>query len=390
LTVLIPVHDRPVELSRCLAALGRGYPVIVVDDASADARAIADVCAAHGARCVRRNANGGAAAARNTGLAEIDTDLVAMVDSDCVAEPDVIERLAAHLADPLVAVAAPRIAAADARTAPFAARYAAARGILDQGPGEARVRPLTRVAFVPTAALVARRAALVDAGAFDETLRCGEDVDLIWRLHKAGWRIRYDPSVLVTHHEPDRWRVLLGRRLRYGASAGPLARRHPEAMAPMVLHLWPAVAVAGALTGQPLMAAAGYIGSGVQTRRALSRARVSTSRAVPMATGGIIQTWLAAGRYTTQLATPLLLAAIAKPGNPRRRLAAASMLFGAAATNWWRGGRTLDPIRFITGHVVDDVVYGAGVWRGAIANRTAVPLLPATSRRVRSNTVGDS
>ena len=33
-TVVIPVRDRPLGLDRCLAELGTGYPVIVVDDAS--------------------------------------------------------------------------------------------------------------------------------------------------------------------------------------------------------------------------------------------------------------------------------------------------------------------------------------------------------------------
>ena len=47
-TVLIPVRDRPVLLDRCLAALGRSYPVVVVDDGSCDPAAVAAVAAAHG------------------------------------------------------------------------------------------------------------------------------------------------------------------------------------------------------------------------------------------------------------------------------------------------------------------------------------------------------
>src|SRR5262249_18273731 len=39
-TVLIPVRDRAVLLDRCLSALGRGYPVLVVDDGSQDPGAL--------------------------------------------------------------------------------------------------------------------------------------------------------------------------------------------------------------------------------------------------------------------------------------------------------------------------------------------------------------
>src|SRR5690348_12528826 len=192
-TVLIPVRDRAVLLDRCLSALGCGYPVVVVDDGSRDPGAVADVAAAHGAALVRRPVNGGPGAARNTGLLGVTTELVAFLDSDCVPEPGWIERLAAHLADPAVAAAAPRMVAVPAGPG-WAGRYTTAACCLDLGDAEARVVPGTRVAYVPTAALVVRRAALGGAGAgsvFDPALRWGEDVDLVWRLHAAGWRIRY-------------------------------------------------------------------------------------------------------------------------------------------------------------------------------------------------------
>ena len=50
-TVVIPVRDRPELLDRCLTALGRRYPVLVVDDGSLDPAAIAGVAAGTGPRC---------------------------------------------------------------------------------------------------------------------------------------------------------------------------------------------------------------------------------------------------------------------------------------------------------------------------------------------------
>src|SRR5262252_1184011 len=92
-SVVIPVRDRTAGLDRCLAALGAGYPVIVVDDGSADAAGVAAVCAAHGARLARRPVPGGPGAARNDGLALVTTPLVAFLDSDCVTGPDWIALL---------------------------------------------------------------------------------------------------------------------------------------------------------------------------------------------------------------------------------------------------------------------------------------------------------
>ncbi|HXS64193.1 MAG TPA: glycosyltransferase, partial [Streptosporangiaceae bacterium] len=67
-TVIVPVRDRAGLLDRCLAALGGEHRVIVVDDASADPVAVAQVAARHKAKLIRREINGGPAAARNTGL----------------------------------------------------------------------------------------------------------------------------------------------------------------------------------------------------------------------------------------------------------------------------------------------------------------------------------
>jgi hypothetical protein len=86
------------------------------------------------------------------------------------------------------------------------------------------------VPYIPTTALVVRREAVDEVGVFDESLRYGEDVDLVWRLGSAGWTVRYDPSVLAHHTAPDSRLGLLSRRYRYGTSIGPLARRHGAAL----------------------------------------------------------------------------------------------------------------------------------------------------------------
>uniref|UniRef100_UPI0025B1EDF9 mycofactocin biosynthesis glycosyltransferase MftF n=1 Tax=Amycolatopsis solani TaxID=3028615 RepID=UPI0025B1EDF9 len=247
LTVVVPVFGRAGPLARCLAGLGDRHPVLVVDDGSEDPAAIAAVAVAHGAEVVRRDVNGGPGAARNTALDHVSTELVAFVDSDCAPEPGWPEPLAAHFADPLVAAVAPRIRALAPDTA--AGRYTRAASSLDLGDRPARVAPGTRTSYVPTAALVVRRSALTEVGAFDPALRVGEDVDLVWRLHAAGFRVRYAPDVTVAHHEPETWRALLGRRARYGTSAAPLAKRHPGALAPLGLHPWPAVTVGALLAG---------------------------------------------------------------------------------------------------------------------------------------------
>jgi len=345
---------------------------------------VAEVAAAHGATLLRRAVSGGPGTARNCGLSRVSTDVVAFLDSDCVAPAGWIERLTGHLTDPLVAAAAPRIVALPSLT--WAGRYGAARGSLDLGDREARVVPSTRVAYVPTAALVVRRAALLQisdgADVFDPALRYGEDVDLIWRLHEAGWRIRYDPAVRVAHSEPQTWPVLLTRRFRYGTSAAPLARRHPTAIAPLVLQPWPALTVAALLARRPAVAALGFSAALLTMTRVLRRAGLPATGVLRTTLTAVYQTWLGAGRYSTQFAGPALALVLLAPGSanrPRpwqRRAAVLSLLLGAPLTTWATRRRALGTLRFTLGHLADDVAYGAGVYGGCLRTRTTTPIRP--------------
>ncbi|MBW8482688.1 mycofactocin biosynthesis glycosyltransferase MftF [Actinomadura parmotrematis] len=382
LTVVIPVRDRPVLLDRCLTALGGRHLVIVVDDGSRDPDAVARAVHRHGATLIRRPVNGGPGAARDTALEAVTSDLVAFIDSDCVPPPGWADRLAAHFADPAVAAVAPCITARADGTG--AGRFARANESLGLGGQPGRVVPRTRISYVPTAALVARAAALTavarDGAVFDAAMRVGEDVDLVWRLHEQGWRIRYDPAVRVGHHEPPTWRGLLERRFRYGTSVAPLAQRHPGAVPPLVLHPWPAVTVAALLAGRPFAAAAAFGASNLVMLRTLRQAGVPTEGTPRAMLDAVRQTWLGTGRYATQFAAPAL-AALIVAGGRRRRLAAASLLLGPAFNTWRERRPDLGPARYALGSIADDVAYGAGVWTGCWKARTLAPVRPLVAWR---------
>ena len=376
-TVVVPVLDRARELDRCLAAAGTEFPVLVVDDGSADPAALAAVCAARGARLIRRDVNGGPGPARNTALAQARTELIAFLDSDCVPPPGWIAGLAGHLADPLVAAVAPRIMPRPGMPGP------APGGVtLDLGDRPARVAPMTRVGYVPTAALLVRRAAL--GGGFDESLRNGEDVDLVWRLIEAGWRVRYEPGVQVQHAEPVTRAALLRRRFRYGTSAAPLTRRHPGAVAPLVLQPWPALTMAALLARRPLAAGAAF---GISTELLARRLRANDLPArglvKPMASG-VRLTWLGTGRWAGQFAAPAVIALIARPGGRTararwgRRLAAASLLAGPPLAEW-AGRRDTSLLRHVAVTLADQAAYGAGVYAGCLRERLITPILPAVA-----------
>jgi hypothetical protein len=240
---------------------------------------------------------------------------------------------------------------------------------MGQRPGW--VRPGGRIAYVPTAALLVRRDAL--GGHFDAGLRYGEDVDLVWRMHDEGWRVRYEPAAIVGHREPSRLGPLLARRFRYGTSAGPLARRHPGRLAPLVIHPRPMATAALMLSGRPVPAVTALSHYAALTLSPLTRAGVPPITAGLLAARGLADSTAALGRSLTMLA-PWLLAA----GLARRRLRPGGVVLLAAEplSSWLRAWPPVDPVRWSALVIADDVAYGAGVWAGALSSRTAAPLLP--------------
>lgn len=220
-----------------MAAL-RGLRVIVVDDGSLASIQPDDfVDAPCGVEVLRHLCGRGPAAARNTGLTACTTDFVAFLDSDVVPRRGWLEALLGHFCDPTVALVAPRIVGLGSGQN-VVARYEAMRSSLDLGQREAPVMPHSSVSYVPSAAIVCRSSTLRAVGGFDETLDAGEDVDLCWRLIKAGARLRYEPIALVAHDHRTKLRDWIARKAFYGSSVAPLSVRHPCKAAPLVISGW--------------------------------------------------------------------------------------------------------------------------------------------------------
>jgi mycofactocin glycosyltransferase len=376
IVAVVPVRDTPDALDRCLARIG--IPAIVVDDgsAAAAAEAIAAICRRHDARLIRRHTSGGPGAARNDGIAAADRELIALIDCDCLPDLGWIELLAAHFDDSLVAVVAPRIRAAVEPRPTAVQRYLAARSPLDLGADPGAVGPGRRIGYVPTAALLVRRAAL--GRGFDPTLRYGEDVDLVWRLAATGWRVRFDPTVTVAHQEPDSLNRLTRRRRLYGTSAGPLAKRHPDSVRPAQFEPGALAMVLLALGGRPSAAAALAAARGFRVTRRLRARGLPARLGLPATCGPIVGVMLALSSYTTTFASPLLVVAAA---DRRGRRAAVLLTLAVPTVDFVRRRPQIDPLRWTFLCLADDLAYGLGVWQGAIRSRTPEAALPAISRR---------
>jgi mycofactocin system glycosyltransferase len=361
-TAVVPVRDHAEALPPLLSALKELAAVIVVDDGSR----VPVPAATLWHDCPR-----GPAAARNSGWRLATTELVAFVDADVAPEPGWLRPLLVHFEDPDVAAVAPRVRSTPGPSA--LARYEQSRSSLDLGGAAAPVRPGSRVSYVPSAALVVRTSALRDHGGFDERLRFGEDVDLVWRLNASGRQVRYEPASVVHHAPRTRWSAWARQRFEYGTSAAPLALRHGKAVAPLKVSIWSAVSWAAVAWGRPLVGAGVAVTTAGLLPRKLGRVGVPAAESLRLALFG----HLGAGRLFADAVTrpwaPVSIAVLASTRRGRLLLAAA---FGRHVWDWYRERPPVRLPQWVAARIVDDAAYGAGVWWGVIRHRTATPLMP--------------
>lgn len=390
-TVVVPVKDRAEGLRALLASVPAGMAVVVVDDGSADPRSIAAVAAERGAALVRHRLSRGPAAARNSGLRSVTTPLALFADSDVVLTESLVARLSRHFADPQLAVVGPRILASHQEDPGWISRYETARSSLDLGPRAGRVLPATRVSYLPSATLMVRVDALGDG--FAEELRVAEDVDLIWRLTSAGWRVRYDPQATARHDHRIALREWLARKAFYGSGAASLAARHGDLVAPMRITPLPVAALAALVLagrkGAPIAAAA-TAGQVLLTARRLPAGPDRLAAAGSLTAMALVATGWQCGSSLTRHHWPLAAAAALRSQRARRAVLIAGI--GEGIADYRRTRPNMDPIRYVVAHRLDDLAYGTGLWLGAWRRRSPKALLPVITglrRPAAAATAGD-
>lgn len=384
ITVVIPVHNNRSGVIRLVSVL-RAMKVIVVDDGSEKPVQAADFDGASAdVRILRNESARGPAAARNAGLAACDTDYVAFLDSDVLPRRGWLEALLGHFCDPAVALVAPRIVALPGQDN-LLARYEAVRSSLDLGRREAPVVPYGTVSYVPSAAMIGRVATLRAVGGFDESMHCGEDVDLCWRLIESGARLRYEPIALVSHDHRTEALPWFKRKAFYGTAAGPLSERHPGKVAPMVISGWSLLTWLLLALGRRFTALAAALAAGV------SGARIARSLRVPETAPADVAVVAARGlgAAALQLAAAICrhywpLAALAAVLSPRCRqvVLIAATIDGVA--DWLAHRNAVDDDEFrpigLPAYLLlkrlDDLAYGAGLWTSVIRNHSLAPLRP--------------
>lgn len=374
-TAVVPVlnEQRAIgPLVQSLYSAGISH-VFVVDDGSTDATARSARDA--GATVLTTSGRVGPGGARNAALGHVTTRLALFIDADTLPTGDWLGPLLEAFSDSAVAAAAPRIRSAE--TGGLIGRYEYARSPLDLGNRRGSVRPRSRIAYVPTAALLVDIEAVRARGGFDAGLRTGEDVDLIWRLAGAGRVVRYEPSAEVFHRPRSTLSKLVTQRRSYGRSAAALDSRHPGQVAPVVASGWSVFVWCSAILGGPLgvVAAAGTaLVTAALLERKLDALASPRTPAWTLAMRGHWGVGRQLGSAVWRAWLPV--AAVACVFSRRARIAVLAAAVVPNAAEWFERRPPVNPVSFVGMRLIDDTSYCVGVWQGCIRQRSVRALLP--------------
>jgi glycosyltransferase involved in cell wall biosynthesis len=219
LSVIVPVRNAEAFIPACLAGIMESGPaeVIVVDGRSTD-RTV-ELVRQYPVTLLTDDGRG-VAAARLVGAQAAKTAWIALVDVDVVIRPG---DLAALLQE--------------ARDGGYAALQAGLESM--SGPGywgralvEHHRSGLSRHWFGLVATVFARDAFLQNG--LDTAFLSGEDIELRWRLERAGLHVGVSRRTVVAHRFGDTFDFALGQFLADGGGLARMASKHGWRAAPLL------------------------------------------------------------------------------------------------------------------------------------------------------------
>ncbi|MDA0635790.1 glycosyltransferase [Nonomuraea sp. MCN248] len=230
-SVIVPAYNEEAGIAATVRSLvATAYPgpveVLVVDDGSTDRTAEA-AAGLPGVRVIRQ-ANGGKAAALNTGIRHARHGILVMVDGDTVFEPGTIGHLVRRLADPRVGAVSGNTKVGNRRG--LIGRWQHVEYVIGFNLDRRAFELLDCMPTVPGAVGAFRRDALVTLGGVS-TDTLAEDTDLTMALCRAGWRMVYEERAIAWTEAPATLGQLWRQRYRWCYGTMQAMWKHRRALA---------------------------------------------------------------------------------------------------------------------------------------------------------------
>jgi peptidoglycan/xylan/chitin deacetylase (PgdA/CDA1 family)/spore germination protein YaaH/GT2 family glycosyltransferase len=231
--VLVAAFNEATVIERtvtsALNSQGVAVRVFVVDDGSTDRTG--DVVETRFGRDPRvhleRKPNGGKASALNLAMTLSDAPIVVGVDADTQLDPFALQHLALRFADERIGAVAGNVKVGNRSN--VVTRWQSVEYVTSQNIDRRALSRLNGITVVPGAIGAYRASALRAVGGYSgDTL--AEDMDLTWRLRRAGWMIVNEGNALAFTEAPSSLNALLRQRFRWSFGTLQCLWKHRSAL----------------------------------------------------------------------------------------------------------------------------------------------------------------
>jgi cellulose synthase/poly-beta-1,6-N-acetylglucosamine synthase-like glycosyltransferase len=249
---------------------------------------------------------------------------------------------------------------------------------LDLGSVPALVRPMSRVSYLPATVLVCNMQSLQTVSGFDDSIRMGEDVDLVWRFLENGIHCRYVPSIECPHKARQTLRKMLKQRFDYGTSAALLDRRHPRAASPLRAHAFLLATATTVLMGYLYLAIVLLLPTMLYFVISLRSTSITITTRTRLALKALISTTQLVARAIMRAWWPLFFVASFVSLRLGAMFTFSALIPPIVGLMRNKPGH---PIRYLVMRILEGMAYGTGVWVGAARVRSLRCLLPVITVR---------
>ena len=243
-SVLVAAFNEAKVIANTIASISRSkYPlaeIIVVDDGSTDGTA--DAARALNLPNVRviTQENAGKASALNNAHHIARGEIVVCVDADTQLDPDAIDWLVRPFSRPNIAAVAGNVKVGNRGN--LITQWQSIEYITSQNLDRHAYAAMNAITVVPGAIGAWRRTAVEAVGGY-QTDTLAEDMDLTWRLRRAGYRLENESRAIAYTEAPDSMSAFFKQRFRWAYGTLQCLVKHRSALGRCGLFGWVALPI---------------------------------------------------------------------------------------------------------------------------------------------------
>ena len=260
-SIIIAVRNESKHIEQCMQSVFNQdykglYEVIVVDGMSNDGtyELLKKLQKKHDFKLLQ-NPLLNAAAGRNTGIKHAKGKYTAFIDGDAVANKEWVSQIKKTFEKNDVAgVGGPDLLPQDSTnrskmigqvmTSPVARG-----GKFNPSTQHSLMDKEKLVDHIPTCNLCLKKEVFKNVGMFDEKFVKGQDLELNYRIRKAGYKLLYSPRIKVVHHRKHHMKDFSNQIYKWAKAKVAIIKKHGMNGLVSHIYLWPVYLIIGFVSG---------------------------------------------------------------------------------------------------------------------------------------------